>query len=1126
MLLQRSLMVAAAVSLSSFARADGVVESAREIPVTDEVDVLVVGGTAAGVAAATAAAEKGATVYLAGGFTYLGEDMAGTLELECASGDGATELERKLRRFEQAYAPYGYDHGPDFRFMGGWEYFGMPNDKFANHAEPIGPWDSVFYTNRVSVFCSFAKEERIADVEAGVVENDDPNAEAILSVDHRGVLKPGQRGPLTGAITLTPLDGPRAGEAIPLARTGGTKPCRGIIIRDVECSSQHTSDFSAKVDASFTRARLDVGPAAGAACHLLSRIRFRRASSVSSEETPTPLTVKRVFDRALVEAGVRFITGSPASDLIVDAEGRLAGAVVANRSGRQAILAKSVVDATRYSTLSHLGRPLFEGPAGNVRFTRVIQAVEPPQGLSVTAFDLDREPTHHPTELPKLFRCALELPMADWSYASFARAEWQARELTWEPSTMDDADQLRLVAFPELKGRPYLRSIPDAAPLGARIRAGAAAGRAAADEAKTRETPKGVRVESATATAASSVAVREFLGGLRPYERKGERRTVPSPSRELPIWGDYDVIVVGGGTSGTPAAIGAARAGAKTLLVEYIHALGGVGTDGRVTGYYCGNKSGFVEEFQFAVTHSDAAKAHGWDHTSYPRSETWRRMCAAAGVEVWFGTMAEGAIVTGKTVGGVVMVTPFGRGVVRAKSVIDATGNSDVAAAAGAKTVFLGANELAVQSAGKSPHRYGRGGANSDFGLVNDTDAYDLWLFGLRAHAGAPTSWDIQQMVNSRERRRIVSDYAVQGWDAIANRTFRDTLVLAWSKQDGHGYFSDEFGCVSPEDGIQRRSVAVPLRSLLPQGLGHIAVIGLGKGVGRDVVPYVRMQADLMNEGYATGLCAAEAAKTSGGDFRKADIRKVQRALVDTGSLPSYVLRWEDETPEISDAELAAAVEGLKDGYRGSEKVWVARDRARPLLQAAYRKATTDTARQVYAVMLGLTGDGTGAETLAALLDGRQKLWMRGKFSYGRSLDIIGVALAAGRVKDKRTDEAIREKVKALHADASMTAFRVATLAAEASGSKILAPALAAALLKPGVGGWARTRATDLPPQGGYGVGAEIDRCTKELALARALMACGDADGLGRKTLEAYMHDPRGVYAEHASAVLKEYEGK
>lgn len=65
------LMAAAVVSLSSFAWADGVVESARGIPVTDEVEVLVVGGTAAGVAAA----KEGAKVFLAGGFMYLGEDV-------------------------------------------------------------------------------------------------------------------------------------------------------------------------------------------------------------------------------------------------------------------------------------------------------------------------------------------------------------------------------------------------------------------------------------------------------------------------------------------------------------------------------------------------------------------------------------------------------------------------------------------------------------------------------------------------------------------------------------------------------------------------------------------------------------------------------------------------------------------------------------------------------------------------------------------------------------------------------------------------------------------------------------------------------------------------------------------
>ena len=41
-----------------------------------------------------------------------------------------------------------------------------------------------------------------------------------------------------------------------------------------------------------------------------------------------------------------------------------------------------------------------------------------------------------------------------------------------------------------------------------------------------------------------------------------------------------------------------------------------------------------------------------------------------------------------------------------------------------------------------------------------------------------------------------------------------------------------------------------------------------------------------------------------------------------------------------------------------------------------------------------------------------------------------------------------------------------------------------------------------------------------ELTAARSLLACGDCEGLGRSTLEAYARDPRGVFAEHANKAL------
>lgn len=66
----RTFALVSLVPLAGWA-AGFVVESAREIPVTNEVNVLVNGGTAAGVSAA----KEGAKVFLAGGFMYLGEDV-------------------------------------------------------------------------------------------------------------------------------------------------------------------------------------------------------------------------------------------------------------------------------------------------------------------------------------------------------------------------------------------------------------------------------------------------------------------------------------------------------------------------------------------------------------------------------------------------------------------------------------------------------------------------------------------------------------------------------------------------------------------------------------------------------------------------------------------------------------------------------------------------------------------------------------------------------------------------------------------------------------------------------------------------------------------------------------------
>jgi flavin-dependent dehydrogenase len=53
-------------------------------------------------------------------------------------------------------------------------------------------------------------------------------------------------------------------------------------------------------------------------------------------------------------------------------------------------------------------------------------------------------------------------------------------------------------------------------------------------------------------------------------------KTISEPPREIPVAGEYDVIVCGGGTAGFPAATAAAREGARVALLERFSYVGGV----------------------------------------------------------------------------------------------------------------------------------------------------------------------------------------------------------------------------------------------------------------------------------------------------------------------------------------------------------------------------------------------------------------------------------------------------------------------------------------------------------------------------------------------------------------------
>ena len=850
-------------------------------------------------------------------------------------------------------------------------------------------------------------------------------------------------------------------------------------------------------------------------------------------EYTAPIELKRACDERLKAAGVDYMTGLFPSEPLVDAKGEVAGAVLVSKSGRAAVRARHVVDCTEQASFARAAGVPFEAFAGGpVAFERTVVSKDEPkaEGMSVA------ERRERPLKSGKVWVCRFEHEMKDLSCASFAEAEQRARDMTWTAGELDAADRLWFV--PPVCATGSVKHVTlvgawaerDAAKRAEALapsvaaRLGESAGHAAAKAALAREIDGTARAaaNAPRAGAKAELDTKEFLWGFRPFDRGLAK--VECAASELPVIGEYDVVVVGGGTSGGPATVAAARGGARTLLLEYQHALGGVSTIGMIGKYWYGNKCGFTDELERGV------KAMGAGVYVNAKAEWMRREARKAGAEMWFGVMGCGAAVKGGRVAGVVVATPFGRGVVLAKNVVDATGNSDIAAAAGAETEFVTDEEIVIQDAGTPVRELGSSYQNSDWSFVNDGDAYDLWLFQLRGRRGAKTHWDQSGVVGSRERRRIKGEYVPTAVDMVSRRTFPDTVVCAQSNFDSHGSTDDPFCMFKWLSGRNTLHINVPYRAIVPEKLDGVAVVGLGVSAKHDALPIMRMQADLHNLGYVAGLAAAQAS-TRGYDMRGVDVRDLQLELVKEKIIPKAVLSWKDSLPD--DAAFAAAVKVCADEeYPRLETVLLRpREEALAALRAAYAAERDARRRLRYAAILGTLRDGAGADALVDFFTGKgpEMVFPKRTKDDGSPADPNGrrlanremMLIALGRTRDPRAVPIVAAEAEKIDAKCWIGHTRTVALAAEALADPKLAPALEAALRRPGVMGHAAKSVDELAPGGGYKILPEVREGLCELNLARALLACGDPNGLARSVFDAYAEDPRGIWALHARRVME-----
>jgi hypothetical protein len=182
------------------------------------------------------------------------------------------------------------------------------------------------------------------------------------------------------------------------------------------------------------------------------------------------------------------------------------------------------------------------------------------------------------------------------------------------------------------------------------------------------------------------------------------------PARQTPIIAEADVVVVGGGTAGTLAAVSASRQGRSVLLIERSGALGGMltlGLNTKPSGILTG---GLPQEIWNRARAIGAAgnnftaslKGGQAKLTSTADSAMLKlllvNICRSSGVTLLFESLASEPMLEGNKVTGVIVENKGGRWAVKAEIVIDCSADGDVAAKAGAPfSIGTGAPEEAMQ---------------------------------------------------------------------------------------------------------------------------------------------------------------------------------------------------------------------------------------------------------------------------------------------------------------------------------------------------------------------------------------------------------------------------------------------
>lgn len=405
------------------------------------------------------------------------------------------------------------------------------------------------------------------------------------------------------------------------------------------------------------------------------------------------------------------------------------------------------------------------------------------------------------------------------------------------------------------------------------------------------------------------------------------------PAKELYVYGEFDVIIIGGGVAGFSAAIAAARNGAKTLIIERFPFFGGTATASlmsNIVGYRNQVKpnniqttKGIGEEIILELLKIKGAVKSRNAYESETRSdqkgdlaynyafdtEKFKyialKLATQAGVHILFHTYFCDVIKEYNMVSGVIFENKSGRQVAFAKIIIDSSGDGDVAYRAGVPFWQTKKDEakrlndcLMYKIAGFDPDTKAPGCLIDDTmvvwgptpGATNAADGEELSNEEIKVRLAVYNDLeekkkkypdlngahiiDTGSLIGIRQTRFFECEYTLSGNDVLEGRTFRDSIAMAANPVISYfGY----------RRFLTHEGYDIPYRCLLPKQTENLLVAG--RCISSDQIAYEswRAMAHIFAIGEAAGVAAAISAR-NGVTPRNVDINELQETLIQQGA--------------------------------------------------------------------------------------------------------------------------------------------------------------------------------------------------------------------------------------------------